>query len=195
MKNCFHDIFALKKTTYILFHNGTDRQSGNSDVYYGFNSSLCQPFNAWCPLKGHTYLKKFKYVWPFSGHQALNIKWSRIVTGKQHLQRKFKYTWKIWIPKFSKSMYEPVFLWGTVLNWFIRKCSVSSKQSVAHFLFLVFNDVTSALSWSGLLFSLYLGCNGLTQCAPVFQIRFFVFGENYQHSWKNHLSFSMVLIS
>ena len=24
------------------------------------------PFNAWCPLAG-----SFKYVWPFSGHQAL----------------------------------------------------------------------------------------------------------------------------
>ena len=27
------------------------------------------PFSVWYPLKGHTYL--FKYVWPFSGHQAL----------------------------------------------------------------------------------------------------------------------------
>ena len=32
-------------------------------------------FNAWCPLKGHTYLNKpaslFKYVRPFSGPHAL----------------------------------------------------------------------------------------------------------------------------
>ena len=28
-----------------------------------------QPFCVWCSLKGHTYL--FKYVWPFSGNQAL----------------------------------------------------------------------------------------------------------------------------
>ena len=30
-------------------------------------------FSAWCPLKGHTYLNKpfFKYVWPFTGYQAL----------------------------------------------------------------------------------------------------------------------------
>ena len=30
-------------------------------------------FNAWCPVKGHTHLKKqglYMYVWPFSGHQA-----------------------------------------------------------------------------------------------------------------------------
>ena len=41
---------------------------------------LILPFSAWCPLKGHTYLNKpaakkaaglFKYVWPFSEHQAL----------------------------------------------------------------------------------------------------------------------------
>ena len=36
------------------------------------------PFSAWCPLKAQTYLHKsgtkscsFKYIWPFSGHQAL----------------------------------------------------------------------------------------------------------------------------
>ena len=35
------------------------------------------PFSVWCPLKGHTYLYKaaglFKYVWPFSRHQALKL--------------------------------------------------------------------------------------------------------------------------
>ena len=42
------------------------------------NSTDSEPFNAWCPLKGHTHLNLqlsaaglFKYVWPFSGHQAL----------------------------------------------------------------------------------------------------------------------------
>ena len=28
-------------------------------------ATLHSPFNAWCPLKGHTYLNKHKYVWPF----------------------------------------------------------------------------------------------------------------------------------
>ena len=36
-----------------------------------------EPFSAWCPLKGHTYLNKpaaflFKYLWPFSRQQTLN---------------------------------------------------------------------------------------------------------------------------
>ena len=37
---------------------------------------MFQPFNAWCPLKGQTYLNKpaafsLKYVRPFGEHQAL----------------------------------------------------------------------------------------------------------------------------
>ena len=41
-------------------------------------TEITQSFSAWCLLKGHTYLNKsaaficrFKYVRPFSGHQAL----------------------------------------------------------------------------------------------------------------------------
>ena len=44
-----------------------------------FTLIICEPFSAWCPLKGYTYLNKpavsaaglLKYVWPFSGHQTL----------------------------------------------------------------------------------------------------------------------------
>ena len=56
--------------------------------YYLFRYRLChiikiyfQPFNAWCTLKGHTYLNLqlktasfFKYVWLVSGYQALRVK-------------------------------------------------------------------------------------------------------------------------
>ena len=55
---------------------------------------MSSPFNAWCPLKGHTYLNKlkvvdlFKYVWPFSEHQALKgWQWNfRVTELKENLE-------------------------------------------------------------------------------------------------------------
>ena len=48
-------------------------------VFYFLKSTFFQPFSAGYSLKGDTYVKNlqlsavglFKYVWPFSGHQAL----------------------------------------------------------------------------------------------------------------------------
>ena len=53
-------------------------QPGWSESQSEFSFNILT-FNAWCPLKGHTYVTNlqlkatglFKYVWPFSGHQAL----------------------------------------------------------------------------------------------------------------------------
>ena len=69
------------------------------------------------------------------------VKDLRTLRGKQYRQRKFKYTWKVWISKFLKSMYlKLVFLRGTSdLSWFpdCSKQFIVFDASVLYSLFLI----------------------------------------------------------
>ena len=71
---------------FLLIPLKTSEKLWFSDVFRGIKREHWhEKVNAWCPLKGHTYLRSqiynllsatvlFKYVWPFYGHQVIGVK-------------------------------------------------------------------------------------------------------------------------